>query len=222
MRAKLVLAAIAALLAAPIVVQAADLSPPPPPPIEPIVPIFTWSGFYLGANGGYMWGSAQWSGGAGDFENSPAGFMAGGTLGYNIQTGNWVWGVEGDIDYVNAKDTANSAICNGCTFKDTWLATLRGRVGYAFDRWLPYVTGGGAWGEAYVSSPGGAVSNTKGGWSAGAGLEWAFLPHWSAKVEYLYVDLGSASCSSATCLLPADAKVDFTANVVRAGINYRF
>ena len=123
---------------------------------------------------------------------------------------NWVWGIEGDIDYVNAKGTADAAICSGCTFKDTWLATLRGRLGYSVDRWLPYITGGGASGNAYVSSPGGAVSDTKGGWSAGAGIEWAFLPNWSAKVEYLYVDLGDATCDSASCLLPADATIHFT------------
>jgi outer membrane immunogenic protein len=224
MKAKLTLAGavVAALFAMPFAGRAGDLSPPPyQPPPEPIAPLFTWSGFYLGVNGGYLWGSAQWTGGAGNFENSPGGFLGGGTLGYNIQTGNFVWGIEGDVDYVNAKDTANTAICNGCTFKDTWLATVRGRLGYSFNQWLPYVTGGGAWGDAYISSPAGSVSDTKGGWTAGGGIEYAF-GHWSAKVEYLYADLGDTTCATAMCLLPADTTLHFTSNILRGGMNYRF
>ena len=214
-----------ALLAAPLIAQAADLSPPGPyraPPPEYVAPLFSWSGFYIGLNGGYLWGNSKWSGSAGDFEVAPKGFIGGGTLGYNIQTGDWVWGIEGDVDYVNAKDTASSAFCSSCTFKDTWLATARGRIGYSFDRWLPYVTGGGAWGNMEMESSGGSATKTKGGWTAGAGIEYAFGHNWSAKVEYLYVDLGSATCGSAACFLPADETINFTANIIRAGVNFRF
>ena len=182
---------------------------------------FSWSGFYVGINTGYMWGSTKWSGGAGSFNVDPTGWMGGGTAGYNLQTGNWVWGIEGDIDYANLKGT-NSNICGGCTFKDTWLSTVRGRIGYAFDRWLPYATGGVAFGNAYVSTPGGSVNRTQTGWTAGAGVEYAFLGNWSAKLEYLYVDLGTATCNFATCAIPTNASVDFTSNVVRVGLNYRF
>ena len=84
-----------------------------------------------------------------------------------------------------------------CGTRNNWLATFRGRIGYAFDRWLPYITGGGAYGnvKATVSVPAfglaASSSNNQLGWTVGAGLEYAFLSNWSAKIEYLYVDLGS-------------------------------
>ena len=192
------------------------------PPILYEAP-FSWTGFYVGVNGGYMWGSSQWSGSGGTFEVAPKGFLGGGTLGFNIQTGGWVWGIEGDIDYVNADGTApNIAFCASCTFNSTWLGTLRGRVGYAVDRWLPYLTAGGAYGNMEMETGKGSVTKTKAGWTAGAGIEYAFRPGWSAKLEYLYVDLGSATCGTANCLLPFDETVDVKANIVRAGLNYRF
>jgi outer membrane immunogenic protein len=222
MKSKLILAGIAAvLLTAPLGAQAADLPQPVYKAPAYVAPLFSWNGLYVGVNGGYMWGSSQWSGGAGAFEISPSGWLAGGTVGYNIQTGNWVWGIEGDIDYVDLNGT-DSGACGGCTIKDTWLGTARGRVGYAFDHWLLYGTGGAAFGNVYVSTPGGAVSRTKIGWTAGAGVEYAFREHWSAKIEYLYTDFGSQTCDYTTCAIPTDATVDFTANIVRAGLNYRF
>ena len=84
-----------------------------------------------------------------------------------------------------------------CETSNDWLATFRGRIGYAFDRWLPYITGGGAYGnvKATVSVPiaglSASASNNQFGWTVGAGLEYAFLGNWTAKIEYLYVDLGS-------------------------------
>ncbi len=141
--------AVAALLSAPIAAQAADLPAPTykaPAYVAP-VPIFSWTGFYVGLNGGYGWGKSNWSGSGGNFEVTPKGWLGGGTLGYNIQTGGWVWGIEGDIDYMNLKGTADAAFCPSCTFKDTWLGTIRGRIGYSYDRWLPYLTAGGAYGN---------------------------------------------------------------------------
>ena len=213
--------AAAALLVAPLGAKAADLPQPSYKAPAYVAPYFSWTGFYVGLNGGYMWGTSKWSGGAGDFEVSPKGWLAGGTLGYNLQTGVWVWGIEGDIDYANLKGTGDT-ICTGCEIKNTWFGTLRGRVGYAFDRWLPYLTGGAALGNVDVSTPGGSASRTKFGWTAGAGIEYAFFGNWSAKAEYLYTDLGSSSCDYATCVIPADASVDFTASIARLGINYRF
>ena len=223
MKTRMILTGIAAvaLLTVPLTARAADMSPPSYQAPSYVVAPSSWTGFYVGLNGGYLWGTSKWSGGAGNFEVSPDGFIGGGTIGYNLQTGAWVFGLEGDIDYVDANGTANSAICASCTFKNTWLGTLRGRVGYSFGQWLPYLTGGGAWGNAEVQSAGGTVSDTKGGWTAGGGVEYGF-GQWSAKLEYLYVDLGSATCGAATCVLPADATVDFTANIIRGGINYRF
>jgi outer membrane immunogenic protein len=213
--------AVVALLIAPISAVAADL--PRPSYKTPVyVAPFSWNGFYVGLNGGYMFGQAKWSGAAA-FETTPKGWLGGGTLGYNFQTGVWVWGIEGDIDYVALKGTADSSFCAGCTFKETWLGTLRGRVGYSFDRWLPYLTGGLAYGNMYIQGPsGGSENKTKAGWTLGAGVEYAFLGAWSTKLEYLYVNLGSATCGMATCGLATNEEVKFTASVVRVGLNYRF
>ena len=185
-----------------------------------IAPVFSWTGFYIGINGGYVKGSSKWSGGAGDFEVSPQGWMLGGTLGYNYQAGNWVFGLEGDINYLDLNGT--SSACATCTFKDTWLSTVRGRAGLSFDRWLPYLTGGLAYGNAYVETGGGSENDTKAGWTVGGGVEYAFLGGWSAKLEYLYVDLGTTTCQAANCGLASDANVAITQNIIRAGLNYRF
>lgn len=218
---KLMLTIITSVL--PLVAQAADVAKPVhKAPLAYIIPPYNWTGFYVGLNGGYMWGSSEWSGSAGNFEVAPKGFIGGGTFGYNFQSGAWVFGIEGDIDYVNAKGTASSPSCSSCTFKDTWLGTFRGRIGYAADRWLPYLTAGGAWGNLYMASAGGSASQTKGGWAIGGGVEYAIDRAWTAKLEYLYIDLGDATCGTAACALPSDQKVHFTSSVLRAGINYRF
>ncbi len=210
------------LLIAPIAAQAADLARPSYKAPIYVAP-FSWTGFYIGLNGGYMWGQSKWSGPAGDFEVTPKGWLGGGTLGYNYQTGLWVWGIEGDIDYAALKGTSDSSFCSGCLFKETWISTVRGRVGYSYDRWLPYLTGGLAYGNMYMQGPaGGSATKTKAGWTAGLGVEYAFAGPWSAKLEYLYVDLGSATCGMASCGLATDEEVNFKASIVRAGLNYRF
>ena len=215
--------AAAALLIAPLAAQAADMSRPNYREPAYSAPAYSnWNGFYLGINGGYGWGQSTWSGSAGNFEVTPKGWLGGGTLGFNLQTGAWVWGLEGDIDYVNLKGTAGASICASCTFKDTWLGTIRGRVGPSFDRWFPYLTGGLAYGNMYMDTGAGSVTKTKAGWTLGAGVEYAIQGNWSTKIEYLYVDLGSATCGSAACALPADETVNFKASLIRAGLNYRF
>ena len=151
------------------------------------------------------------------------GAVAGGTLGYNLQTGAWVWGIEGDFDYSWIKGT-DTTTCGGpgCETQNNWLPTGRLRVGYAWDRLLPYITGGAAGGNIKLGGGGlGTESKTKIGWTAGAGLEYAFLGAWSAKLEYLYVDLGGAECDAATC---GGATIDgsFKTSLVRVGVNYRF
>ena len=93
---------------------------------------------------------------------------------------------------------------------------MRGRVGYAFDRFMPYVTGGAAFGNIKSTVAGvGSSDETKAGWTVGGGLEAALAGPWTAKVEYLYVDLGRGGS-----ILGADTR--FNANIVRAGLNYRF
>jgi len=212
--------AIAALLLGSLAAQAADLPPPSYKAPAYVGPAYAnWTGFYVGVNGGYGWGTADWSGPGGSFSSSPNGWLVGATVGYNFQTGTWVWGIEGDLDWVDLNGT--STVCAGCDIKSTWLGTARARLGYAgWNNWLPYITGGAAAGSLKASSPLGDQTKTQWGWTAGAGVEYAFLPNWSVKVEYLYVDLGNIDCDVA-CGFTGES-VDVKANVVRAGLNYRF
>ena len=202
---------------------AADLSVAPlykaPPPA--MAPAYNWSGFYLGINGGGGWGHSNWD--TSSDRIGLSGGLVGGTAGYNWQLGNAVLGIEGDIDWANLKGTSSSTLCPaGCSTSDTWLSTVRGRAGYAFGGVLPYLTGGLALGDIRAATPGFAgASNTSAGWTAGAGIEFGLTGNWSAKAEYLYVDLGRFNCGVSCNGLPTD-NVSMHDNVVRAGVNYRF
>ena len=133
----------------------------------------------------------------------------------------WV-GLEGDMSWANINGTTTVNCAAGCKTTVGWLGTARGRVGYAFDRFLPYLTAGAAFGNIKASSPAAIGANqTNVGWTAGGGIEYAFTSNLSAKVEYLYVDLGKFDCSS-SCGAVAPDNISFTANIVRAGLNFRF
>ncbi len=186
-------------------------------------PGFNWTGFYIGINGGGAWGRSDWTNplaSTGDFNVS--GGLVGGTFGYNWQAGRIVYGLEGDIDWSGVKGTGDATACApiGCDLKNNWLGTARGRIGYAFERVLPYVTGGLAVGDVKASTSLGSASETKAGWTAGAGLEAAITGPLTAKIEYLYADLGKITCLAAVCTVGTD--VDYHANIVRAGLNYHF
>ncbi len=202
--------------------SAADLSLAPlykaPPPA--MAPAYNWSGFYLGINGGGGWGDSRWPG-MGRVDLSGA--QVGGTAGYNWQIGSTVLGLEGDLDWSGLKGTNASPLCPGgnCTTSDTWLSTVRGRLGYSFGSVLPYVTGGLAVGDIRAATPGLPGANaTNAGWTAGGGLEFALPGNWSAKAEYLHVDLGSLNCGIG-CGVPNE-NISLRENVVRAGVNYHF
>ena len=226
---RFILTACAGLLAAAVASPsfAADLARPPiyKAPAAPYIVPFSWSGFYVGVNGGYGWGTSDWTIEAtalstGDFDVNGA--LVGVTLGYNLQTGNWVWGVEGDLDasWIKGTETTFCAL-PGCETRNDWLATGRARIGYAWNRFLPYITGGIAAGDIKMTTPAlTSETDTQVGWTAGAGVEWAFTGAWSAKFEYLYADLGTATCDAVTCGTPMD--VSLKLNLIRAGINYRF
>jgi outer membrane immunogenic protein len=189
-----------------------------------IAPFFSWSGFYVGANGGYGWGNASFSDPVlGNFADKATGWLGGGTIGYNYQLGSWVLGLEGDVDYSTIK-ASDTTICGGagCEVRNDWLGTARGRIGYAgWGNWLPYITGGAAYGDIKFTNPFGASeSQNKLGWTLGAGVEYAFLGAWSVKAEYLYVKLGSMTCSPATC--GPSSTVTMPLNIARLGVNYRF
>jgi outer membrane immunogenic protein len=181
---------------------------------------YNWTGFYLGINAGGAWGDSDWNGFA--VSNSPSGGMIGATAGYNWQGmgSPWVFGIEGDIDWTNIKDSSACGALN-CQTKNNWLGTVRGRAGYAMDRFLPYLTGGVAFGDIEANRTGFAGNkDTNAGWTIGAGIEGVIAGNWTAKVEYLYADLGDTTCSAASCGVATN--VDLTANILRGGINYRF
>ncbi len=184
-------------------------------------PIYTWTGFYIGINGGGGWGRSQWDG-LDTFDVS--GGLIGGTVGYNWQFGQALIGAEGDIDWSDIKGTTTVLCPGGCETRNKWLATVRGRLGYAFDRFLPYFTGGLALGDINATLPvpvlpGGSVSSA--GWTVGAGLEVGLVSNVSLKAEYLYVDLGTFNCGL-NCGLPPGGNVSFTTNIFRGGANLRF
>jgi outer membrane immunogenic protein len=180
------------------------------------MPAFSWTGFYAGINGGGAWGRSNWSASGSSFDTS--GGVVGGTVGYNWQAGPTVFGVEGDLDWSGIK---GSGTCGGlsCETRNDWLGTFRGRLGYAFNRVMPYVTGGLAVGNIKATSPFGSNDQTRAGWTLGGGIEANIVGPWSAKIEYLYADLGRTSCSA--CAV-GGTDANFHTNIVRAGLNYHF
>jgi outer membrane immunogenic protein len=217
------LAAAAALLgAAMLPVAAADLPQRPVYKAPAIAPAFNWTGFYLGVYGGYAFGT-------GDTDGFNGG-MAGGTIGYNWQAPGsmWVLGIEGDGGWTDFGDSA-SVTAGGITAtiasEAKATATLRARLGAAWDRTMIYATGGGAWVRNEISLsvavPGvgaAGISDTQNhfGYAVGAGIEHAFMPNWSAKVEYLYFGMGSENYFNT---VPSG---DLNFHTVKVGLNYRF
>jgi outer membrane immunogenic protein len=237
---------------------AADLPVKAPPMVAAV---YSWTGFYVGVNGGYSWGRSNATVDptvvfATNIRHDVDGGLGGGQIGYNWQVNpKWLLGVEADIQGTGERgssvDTLPSIRLPGIGITGTatsntsfpWFATFRGRVG-----WLPdpslllYATGGAAVGEVKFNTqttltaqlfdgntPRGAPilavgptvfdSNTRVGWTVGGGIEKKFDPHWSAKLEYLYIDLGSATYFGGTA---DETRVSFHDHVFRAGINYEF
>ncbi len=214
---KFLLAATAILALGGASASAADIAQRPMPAKAPVYmePAFTWTGPYVGAFGGGAWGRSDFSAPLSSGSFNTSGWLAGGTLGYNYQMGQMVLGIEGDAAWT---DIHGSAACAGltCETRNNWLATVRGRLGYAAGRFMPYITGGAAFGDIKTSVTGfGDSDTTRVGWTAGGGIEASIAGPWTAKLEYLYVDLGRGDS-----VLGSDAK--FTTNIVRAGINYKF
>jgi outer membrane immunogenic protein len=171
-----------------------------------VAPVFNWTGAYIGLNAGGGWGKSEY---AGVEKYDVSGGMVGATVGYNWQFGTWVLGLEGDADWSNIKGSGTFA-----ETKNEFLSTIRGRVGYSFDRFMPYVTGGLAIGNVKANNAFTSKDETKAGWAVGTGVEFAFAPQWTAKIEYLYVDLGHVDL--------AGLEADFHTNIVRGGVNFRF
>jgi outer membrane immunogenic protein len=212
--------------------------------------VFSWTGFYAGLNAGGSWGRARSdfaiSGFLGntvaatDFVN-PDGLVGGGQLGYNWQVDpNWLIGVEADIQAAGEKASATrfdtvdfEGVTTSYQTKIEWFGTLRGRLGYSFDRrMLLYATGGLAYGRMSISGTsttgiGGATAfssaNVNSGWTIGGGIEGiAWNPRWTWKLEYLYLDLGTLNTAVASGFTTTRGTTRFTDNVVRAGLNFHF
>lgn len=220
-------AAVAALTLGALPATAADIANRPVYKAPVAIPVvYNWTGFYIGVSGGGGWGTSEhtFPGGThGPFDTS--GGLVGGTVGYNWQAGNWVFGAEADFSWADIKGTtAGSPIpCLGGTCGTTIrdLGTARGRIGYAWDSALLYGTGGFAWGNVHGFETGfDSGSSTNTGWTVGGGLEYGFTPNLSAKIEYLYVDLGNDVLYGSGFGSPHS--VDTTTSIVRAGLNYRF
>jgi outer membrane immunogenic protein len=212
-----------ALMFTPLAAQGADIPRPYyKGPQRSVVAYYNWSGLYAGVNAGYGWGSSAWTSPV--VSNSPKGMLVGATLGYNMQAGSFVYGLEGDIDWATLKGDTACGAGGACETKNNWLGTARGRIGYAFDGYLPYFTGGAAFGDIKATNTNagrGTASATKTGWTVGGGLEYAFMGNLTAKVEYLYVNLGSFDCGTA-CSATPPANVSLKENIFRVGLNYKF
>ena len=165
----------------------------------------SWAGPYLGGNLGYAWGSVA------NNPTKPSGFVGGVQAGYNWQNGSWVFGVEGDIQATGAEETFAP-----WKFSNPWFGTVRGRAGFAFNDVVFFGTGGLAFGELRATTFGVTESHTNAGWTLGAGAEMRFAPGWSAKVEYLYVDLANSN------FVITGASNGYRFGLIRAGVNYHF
>lgn len=214
---KYLLASVAALgLVAAGAASAADLPSRKGPIAAPVYmpPAFTWTGFYVGANAGYGWGNVNANGFAnvGDLD----GFVGGGQVGYNYQMGQFVVGLEADLQAADLSSGSNLGLLN---VKTDYFGTVRARVGVAFDRFMPYITGGWAYGNVKTSIPAIGFSSDRshtGGFAVGGGLEYAVTNNIIAGVEYLYVDLGEKNIAG------AGTKVGTDFSVVRARLSYKF
>jgi outer membrane immunogenic protein len=265
MKRALILSAL--LVAGAMPAMAADLPVKAPPPIP--APVWSWTGFYLGANGGYSWGRSSRTvdfvtatgaiiTGAGSVTTGGTdlnGGLFGGQIGYNWQTSNWVWGLEADIQWANQRGGTLFNCLGAClTFvpgltaagavvdqKLEWFGTVRGRAGFLFSpTTLLYATGGLAYGSLQTDVTVGGItpaglavsatasgSNTRVGWTVGGGAEWKFSPNWSAKLEYLYMDIGRTSntaflTTAAGTGIGVNLTSRVTDNIFRAGVNYQF
>jgi len=241
----------AAILLSPFAAHSADLAVKAAPPPMPI-PVFSWTGFYVGGNIGGAWAHNNWTDSVfgTSFNNGNNGrFIGGGQIGGNYQIGSFVIGGEWDFDWAgNNNNNGVTVVLPGATLavnngNNRWVTTVAARFGWAIDHWLLYGKVGGGWvgnnnftvtnlttgasltcGSFGISSCGG---NT-GGWLVGAGFEYAFTNNWTVKLEYDYLGLGNR-----TIVIPAGAPAPFVAGdtftsnnrnvqMVKVGVNYLF
>jgi len=199
--------AAALAIAVPAPASAADLTPnyryyTAPAPYY----AFSWAGPYIGATAGYEWGNV------GNNPTRPSGFTGGVEAGWSWQNGSFVYGGETDFNLSGTKDTFAP-----WQFFNPWFGTVRGRAGLAINNALLFGTAGLGYGELTAHTSGNmSESHASFGWVVGGGTEISFTPHWSAKAEWLYLDLADRSLSA------TGADNGLAANLVRLGLNYHF
>jgi outer membrane immunogenic protein len=213
---------------------AADMGRPvyKAPPAGALPVAYDWTGFYIGGHVGYGWADKDWRDAFGLATTHTAdGFLGGGQVGFNYQINQFVLGVEGDISWANLNGNSTAVfglaapVTQSFNSEVDWTSTLTGRLGIAIDRWLVYGKGGVAWaGDRYATNrytfPASVeISDTRWGWTAGAGVEYAFAPNWSAKLEYNYMDFGTKAYSFAP---GTSTDIDQQIHAVKFGINYKF
>jgi outer membrane immunogenic protein len=248
---KVLLTSVAALALSAGSAFAADLPSKKAPVFAPPPPVLTWTGFYVGLNAGASFSESNRvyaanpaglvlaninAGVAPAFlsTSSNVGFIGGGQLGYNMQLADkFIVGLETDIQGLTNSNTTVAQTWGANAFTVSrgidYLGTVRGRVGFLFTpTLLVYGTGGLAYGGVNVSSSwqglaASSFSDTRVGWTAGGGVEWMFAPHWSAKAEYLYYDLGSVTGPFAgTAVDFSRSRARFDGHIARLGVNYHF
>jgi outer membrane immunogenic protein len=193
-----------------------------------------WTGFYVGLNTGYSFGSSDASYtdpelSAYSIDSNPSGWSGGFQVGANYQLKNRiVFGIEGEFSFVDANDTiydsmgdAHGRPNNSIKTSSDYAGTLRARIGYATGRFLPYLTAGGAGADAKVSATDGSLSESDFlvGWTVGAGVEYALSENWSVRAEYLHVDLGRHTWFAGKLW---EASSHSTSETIRFGVNYKF
>jgi outer membrane immunogenic protein len=220
---------------------AADLSRAPPPVYRapPPVYVYSWTGCYIGGNVGGLWVNKELTGTVlgQSFSADANSWAAGLQTGCDYQfAGGWVVGIQGDYDWTDAHADRTGVFFVNSTqsFSAKSVSSVTGRVGYAWDRFLGYVKGGGAWERDNLTFtfPGVIASfdNTRSGWTIGVGGEYAFTNWLTGFVEYDYYDFGSRSdnivCGPVRCFVGGPTSLPFdvkeTKNVVKVGLNWKF
>jgi outer membrane immunogenic protein len=195
-------------------------------------PVYNWTGFYAGVHGGYGWSNFSGSDPvAGDSSGTAKGWLGGVQLGYNYQVGKFVIGAEADYSWADVKNVTDNPFGTGgsATLKNDYFVTAALRLGYAVDRTLLYVKGGGAWTRDkfdVTDGIGGFANGTfnRSGWMIGAGAEYAFWNNWSAKVEYNFLSFGSIDETLTTGggLTATTPSVKLNSHLLKVGLNYKF
>jgi outer membrane immunogenic protein len=219
---------------------AADIPMPVKARPYAVAPAFNWTGFYVGGHVGYGWARKEWTDPLGPpFDagaHTATGWLGGVQAGYNYQIGSVVLGIEGTYSWAKLKGSHINPLevppVDVLETKVHSIATAAGRIGYAFDRALIYAKGGAAWiKDSYAIIDLGIIEGiaqeTRTGWLAGAGVEYAFWQNWSARLEYNYMDFGTRRVNfidpgapAGTPTTPFDIRQ--RVQTLTLGVNYRF